>query len=173
METSKVISKSKNISQLLDTAFQKDLEGICETITKNFDITQHGSNVTSEYLLRYLRMKFGEHNLHCCAITNSGMRCSRRCIEGNKYCKTHFSKIVSFPNLKSANGTLSDSVYFVKKDSPEIVSKELEKVFIEDSFYFVDSNFIYDIDTNEKVGYVDNLEYVLTSDPFVLNVRDT
>jgi hypothetical protein len=49
----------------------------------------------------------------------------------------------------------------------------LQSVFIEDSFYLTDNDYIYDKSTYNKVGYVEKIDnkivYQLSDDPFVLN----
>jgi hypothetical protein len=45
----------------------------------------------------------------------------------------------------------------------------VEKRMVDGSFYYVDSKYIYDMNTFDKVGYVENSKYVLTDDPFELS----
>ena len=44
---------------------------------------------------------------------------------------------------------------------------------IDDTFYYIDSHFIYERDTLQKVGYIENDQgtknYILTDDPFILS----
>ena len=50
------------------------------------------------------------------------------------------------------------------------VSKNLKKQFIEDTFYWIDDKYIYDIDSYEKVGIIEYNEFKLTSDPYLLKI---
>jgi hypothetical protein len=51
----------------------------------------------------------------------------------------------------------------------EIDKCNLETKLIDDTFYYMDKNYIYDRDTLEKVGYISDNEFILTDDPFILN----
>ena len=64
----------------------------------------------------------------------------------------------------------NDVSFYVKKRKPETVCESsLTKKFIEDTFYYVDQQYVYDLNL-EKVGYMDEGTCVLTSDPFILEM---
>lgn len=106
----------------------------------------------------------------CIGATNNVpvSQCSRNAIENYDYCKTHLYKIC----LRSEE-TVSQKIQPIEFNinSSNNNSQEqynLKKKFIDDSFYFIDSKFIYDTE-HIKVGYIYNNEYILTPDPFLLD----
>jgi hypothetical protein len=60
------------------------------------------------------------------------------------------------------------TLYIHKSISTQSKDKSLQQKFIDNTFYYVDDEFVYDKETYEKVGYKQNNEYVLTFDPFLL-----
>jgi hypothetical protein len=105
----------------------------------------------------------------CIGATNTSpiTQCSRNTIENYDYCKTHLYKIClqsheNIPDTSLIEYNINTKCEYKKQDK-----SNLKKKFIDDSFYFIDYKFIYDM-THIKVGYIHNNEYILTSDPFVL-----
>lgn len=102
----------------------------------------------------------------CIGTTTTGTisQCTRNAIENVNYCKIHMYKI----------GLVKTEEINIKIDCIENISsnkniKNLNKKFINDSFYYTDDKYIYDMNTNNKVGYINDNEYILTNDPFILN----
>jgi hypothetical protein len=91
-------------------------------------------------------------------------QCSKNATENYDYCKAHLHKIC-FKKPDICN-TPDIPIELQIRHVP-IEEKCLKKIFIEDSFYYTNQQFIYDMDYN-KVGYIHNKEYILTSDPFIL-----
>lgn len=62
------------------------------------------------------------------------------------------------------------------RDYENLDAKNFKQQLIQDTFYYVDSEYIYDKQTMQRVGYVDTElsdqqpNYVLTDDPFVLGL---
>lgn len=99
----------------------------------------------------------------CRATTGTLSQCTRNATEGS-FCKTHMH-IIGLVEEEPKNNI----GFFVRKRKPETVCESnLVKKFIGDTFYLVDTNYVYDSNF-EKVGYVDDGQYVLTDDPFVLD----
>jgi hypothetical protein len=110
----------------------------------------------------------------CIGATNTTpiSQCSRNAIENYDYCKTHLYKIC----LNSQESTCKKNLpieFNINSSNDNSISQEkcnLKKKFIDDSFYFIDNKFIYDTKNHIKVGYIHNNEYILTSDPFLLDM---
>lgn len=101
----------------------------------------------------------------CIGTTNSSpiSQCSRNALTDSDYCKKHMFNI----GLQSDKNDVS---FYVKKRKPETVCESsLTKKFIEDTFYYIDNQYVYDLNL-EKVGYMDDGNCVLTSDPFILEM---
>lgn len=91
-------------------------------------------------------------------------QCSRNALVNCDYCKIHLNKQVIYEKQPEK---LISCIVIPKEKS---VSKlNLVKKFINDSFYFTSNTFIYNNDL-QKIGYIDNKEYVFTSDPFILGL---
>ena len=107
----------------------------------------------------------------CIGTTNSTpvSQCTRNAIENYDYCKSHLYKMCFLKNEQESCITTSTSIeYNINKHTNDLsCNNKLKKKFIEDSFYLIDDKFIYDTNYN-KVGYIDNGIFILTSDPFIL-----
>lgn len=163
METLKVLSRAT-------TALTKDIQSVIEVITQQYDIVYKGTEkkVSMEELERLLLPKT------CCVVSpNTGSRCKGKCYNGSMYCSKHYNKHIQqqLTNKHASSQMDECDLHLVKGESGKI-GGNAEEVFIEDAFYLVDSSFIYDKSTREKVGYIDNGEFVLTDDPFILNIID-
>lgn len=182
MELNKIIENSKDFPNKLNKAFQKDLNNIINILIENFDIYQRDSKVRieKEYLHKFLTKDFKTENV-CSAVTKNGLNCSKKSHGDSKYCKIHYNKHM-YENLQKNKMNeyteVKDTVPILlfQSEKNNEIREDLEKKFIEDSFYLVDDKFIYDNTTYEKVGYIridnvtENKEYILTDDPFILGV---
>ena len=100
----------------------------------------------------------------CLGVTNGQLgpeQCLKNAKESLDYCKTHLYK---YGLPKEKENTIKNI-----SNAKLNVDKEFAKKFINDSFYIIDKYFIYDMDTLEKVGYINKEKYTLTDDPFILN----
>jgi hypothetical protein len=142
---------------------------IIKTLCKNYKVYD-SNNVLMDIETLQKEILTPKTIKRCIGATNTApvSQCSRNAVENYDYCKTHLYKIC----LRSQE-TVSQKIPPIEFNINEeqYNSQEqcnLKKKFIDDSFYFIDSKFIYD--TNHiKVGYVYNNEYILTSDPFLLD----
>jgi len=102
----------------------------------------------------------------CIGCTNTVPinQCSRNAIDNFDYCKTHLYKI----SLKGENIAKS-SINICKDKDIKKDKLNLTKKFIDDTFYYIDEKLIYNTNL-EKVGYINNNEYILSSDPFILGI---
>jgi hypothetical protein len=78
--------------------------------------------------------------------------------------KDNFNPNILFEYKYTNNDENGDS----EKVHNKVYEKDLKKKFIDDVFYLIDDKFIYDNKTLEKVGIINNNNYILTLDPFIL-----
>lgn len=102
----------------------------------------------------------------CIGCTNTVPinQCSRNAIDNFNYCKTHLYKI----SLNNQDIIKSD-IKICKDTGAKKDKRNLTKKFIDDTFYYIDDKLIYNTNL-EKVGYINNNEYILSSDPFILGI---
>jgi hypothetical protein len=157
---------------VIERAVKKDISDIVCMLLIEYDIIDRKSKdeVTKEKLYQKIMEKFDMGDAYCGALTKSGTKCTRRVQAGkSKYCGTHANMEMMEKMFLQKNNP-KDHIIKTKQQriSNDVLSK-MKKEFIEDSFFLVDDEFVYDKDTHEKVGYRENGEYVLTDDPFILN----
>jgi len=97
--------------------------------------------------------------------SNNISQCSKNAIENIDYCKNHYKKYIMTNLINVDNKVVNDTFVLDKEDCKDL--KNLQKKFIEDSFYYIDSEFIYNTD-GEKSGIIKNNKYILTEDPYIL-----
>ena len=172
MEISKIINKSKKLPISLEEAFKKDLDTIINNLLSEFDICHKGTKnkINKEILINKLSSSLKINSNNCCAVTKNGNKCSKKTIDENsKYCYNHIK------NDSIERITQNEDFYLIKNNEDNLNKLDKSdtlnyiKKYIDDSFYLIDDKFIYEQETLEKVGYIDNNEFILTSDPFILN----
>jgi rRNA pseudouridine-1189 N-methylase Emg1 (Nep1/Mra1 family) len=134
-------------------------------------IDQQGDEVSDENLLQLNKF----NRCQGVVTTSSGSfgRCSKNASENFSYCKLHLKKEIHKKMYQSKETKEQQENKIVIIDAPSgqnDFNNKLEKKFIQDSFYYIDSYFIYAIDDNRRVGIVEQGEYILTDDPFVLGL---
>lgn len=97
-------------------------------------------------------------------------RCTKNASEDFNYCKLHLKKELHKQLYQSKEQKHQQCVIEEINASVVAPSLGLQKKFIQDSFYYIDSAFIYAIDDRRRVGIIENQEYILTDDPFVLGL---
>lgn len=173
-----VINKIKQLPASIETAFSEDLSTLAGYLLIDFDIQFRDSDekVSKELLIKYIRKCLGIKDNICCAVTRVGTRCTSK-VSGSKYCKRHVNKEVFEREFAFKNEDKSTiGIEIVKNNTQEQKNTgQLRKQFIEDTFYYTDEKFIYNIETMEKEGCIVNdndKQFVLTRDPFILNGFD-
>ena len=184
---SKLIEKTKNLGPTIEKTFNNDLEKILEMMCLEFDIYYRGTdNRIDKHSLfeKFCFKHVDDPNIYanfCSAIKASGTPCTNKKYQNSKYCKKHMSKewMEKYSTRFSNETEKSPRIFFEEQNiiyetadqinATKIDISKLSKKFIEDSFYYIDSKFIYDANDYRKVGYVDNNEYILTDDPFILS----
>ncbi len=191
MNINKCIYKSKQLSKSIEDAIKNDIETISKNLLCKFDIKFRGSNdlVSLEELQDYIfspfRQEIAEQDF-CCAVTTQGKRCTKRQQHNSIYCKTHAFKAVLDNHSKIITTTTKKEYHqnvLVLLDQPgdknhtndKNAGNFKHKQFIDDTFYMIDDAYIYDCNSMQKVGYIERdgvnqPKYVLTDDPFVLEV---
>ena len=153
--------KKKIIKDTLKTLFKK------YQIYDNEGINLMSQDVIEKELLSPKIIK------RCIGTTNTLpiTQCSRNALDDCDYCKTHIYKL-GITNIQNHHINKPPILfqYQNNNDDKTLPNKNcLKKKFIDDTFYFIDDKFIYD-NTLNKVGIIDNNNYILTSDPFILDV---
>jgi hypothetical protein len=151
----------------------KITKSIVKNIFKNKIIcNKNGEILNEQELLDIVSNKIEK----CTGVTisnNIPSQCSKNGVfEG--YCKQHYNKYFDKDKLKDKleNKETYDFIYESESESESESIEPKIKKFINDSFYYIDDNFIYLSNlSNTKVGYIKNGEYVLSDDPFLLNTK--
>jgi hypothetical protein len=156
----------------IERAIKKDITDVICMLLIDYDIRERGSTntATKEQLYQKIMSKFEMGDAYCCALTKNGSKCTRKVQIGKtRYCGTHANMEI----FDKMHDMKPKPIYHVTQNEKDKISNDvlskMKRVFIEDSFFLVDDEFIYDKDTHEKVGYVEDKKYVLTDDPFILN----
>lgn len=149
--------------------------------SKNYILNKEtGENIYFEDLKYYFLNKDVQAQKYCIGITNKNTKCNKKVHLNYDYCKTHVekykSKIINNVLLKYKNCYNSDvSIEFSENNNLKNINenhfneKKLKKIFIDNSLYYCDDEFIYDKSVDnfyEKVGYIKNSEYILNFNPF-------
>lgn len=149
----------------------KDIEYVISYIFDNYQVLQNGNTVDKNMLIEHFLSKNSNIIQRCCGVLNSGVQCNRSAMKESMYCKTHYLKNQKNQSILNNN---TSNIIFVEEKQQKVNEQSnelsnLTKIFIDNSLFLSDKTFIYDHQTFEKVGYIDNKEYILTSDPFILN----
>jgi hypothetical protein len=172
MELERLCKRFNNVPSSIERAYVKDISKIIDDMMFEYDIrykdTDH--HVSKDILLRRFLSVFGKDEpvKICKGISQNGNKCCRRVHEDSDYCKTH--KYLEFrERLDEKNQTKNNTLFFIENNtSTNLDVSNLKTQLIEDTFYYVDSSFVYDKSTLERVGYVEGNRYILTDDPFIL-----
>lgn len=159
--------EAESLNPLLEKYKKTITKEITKKICERYCIYDKEDRVNQDEIIGYLSKLNNVVKKRCSGVSITGVpkQCSKFAIEKFYYCKTHMMA------YGKVNSTRHDDIELVqeKKCNEGIDLSKLKKKFIGDSFYYIDSLFIYD-DFNEKVGYIDNNEYHLTDDPYILGI---
>jgi hypothetical protein len=183
METTKICNRLRNLSNDLKTSCAKDIINILDIIFEEYDIVYKNTDqiVKKQVLTNRLRELLNENIQDeisiCRGFSQNGNKCFKRSQQNSNYCKVH--AYLAFRenttnNILSIGGKVhSNLIEQIELNKNHNTNKKpsLEKTFIKDSFYYYDKRFIYDSDSLDKVGYIDETQgFVLTDDPFILEI---
>jgi Fe-S-cluster containining protein len=171
MELQKLLKRFKNLDSSLEKAYKKDIKQIIQNILEEYDVFY--KNTSDKVTLEEFNNIFTEEeDPICLGISKNGNKCCRKSQPHSNYCKMHFylefnKKLNEENNIFIINKNVEKTEILNKGTLPSI---DMEKIFIEDSFYYKDKEFIYDTSNFNKVGYIQNEQVFLTDDPFILGV---
>jgi hypothetical protein len=153
-----------NEAKFLENYKKKIINECIKTLLKECNITDKYDNICDEIKLKKILLT--EKTKRCIGCTNTTpiVQCSRKTVDKFNYCKIHLHKIA----VKD-NKIVYENLYVKQNKSENINKSNLTKKFIEDTFYYLDNVFIYNMNI-EKVGYIQGKDYILTSDPFILEL---
>ena len=164
---------SNNEQKFLENFKKRIIKDTLKTLFKKYHVYDNEENIMSQEIIEkeLLSPKIIKR---CIGTTNTSpiTQCSKNALDDYDYCKIHMYKLGSTHIHKEQFDNSNILVHFNTNNNFDNLSTEkLKKKFIDDTFYLIDDKFIYnDNDTLEKVGIIDNNKYILTSDPFVLDI---
>jgi hypothetical protein len=166
------IDNISNEQKFLEQFKKRIVKETLKTLYSQYKIYDSDDN---EVNLETLQMKMLSPKIvkRCIGTTNTSpvSQCSKNALDNYDYCKIHLYKMCLVN--KDSNDSNESKIHSIEyKCSNTHISNDnlsLKKVFIDDSFYYTDNIFIYD-SNNTKVGYISKNEYILTSDPFILEM---
>jgi predicted transport protein len=178
MELQKISKRFENLQDHLEKAYTKDIKEIIKNVFKKYDILYKNTSepVLFDSFLNNFLFSVKEEIPICLGISQNGNKCCRKSQPYSNYCKIHF--YLEFKNKNEKKNSLENTstIEYINKEKQEVEIenvKDLEKIFIEDSSYYKDNQFVYNT-TFEKVGYINNdngnEKPVLTDDPFILGI---
>lgn len=200
MEITKTIELTNSLGEKIKNAYKKDIEKVINKLIEEYDIYKRGSDtlLTKNELNKIFLDILNQEVKYCSAATKSGTKCKNKPLDNSKFCAKHFYSTenlreflhrTSISNEKRLDKqenfdknedeyNKNQNLYIINKDKKEKNDKNinitnLKNILIENAFYYVDTKWIYDKTSMEKVGYIDKNEreeinYILTSDPFIL-----
>jgi hypothetical protein len=179
MELEKLTKMLQNTSLKIEKAYFDDIIKITNMIFDEYDITYKNTHIPVEKNIFLNKFKIFQTNnvLICKGISKNGNKCSRKASVDSKYCKTH--NYLSFREHLNEKIDITENIFVIEKNHVDIDDniddnidikniQKMELKLINDSFYYIDNEYIYEKESLNKVGYIHNKEYILTDDPFIL-----
>lgn len=180
-----VYKTARDVPKHIQKALINDINKVVHYISVNFDVYKRGTQqlISENQVLEQVLTELMIEESVCAAITKTGNKCIRKAQAESRYCRQHaFKAFIDSRSLHASSKQESPqhTSYLTFVDSEQTknydtIASLKKKVFIQDSFYWVDEQYIYDCTTYNKVGYIDceknkdSPNYVLTDDPFLLN----
>jgi hypothetical protein len=107
----------------------------------------------------------------CVGLLKNYKQCTKNALSEQNYCSIHIHKYKSkeqeIKNVLDIDN--NQEIQLETKEEFVLDKNTLKKKFIEDTFYYIDDKFIYDMSNLDKVGYIKDDFFHLTTDPFLLN----
>jgi hypothetical protein len=166
-----------NISKVTENAIKAAVQQIAQTMLLEYDIYKRGTRdrPSIDDIINIMYDTRTTQSKVCKAITQSGSRCLHKAQSNSEYCGLHVSKAFSSygssSNVHSILIDTNENEFEQETNEFDHGKHNFELKFIEDTFYYVDDNYVYERETITKCGYkdVDTGEFILTDDPFILN----
>jgi len=183
MELSKITEITNSLSDKIKTAYKKDIDKIIDILIQEYDICKRDTNeqITKNELKSIF---FKNYEIkYCSAVTKNGLQCKHKVLNDSLYCNKHIYSMQNFKNFIHKNYETESQNQEIQNDNKNLIfiqendknvteckinKRNLKNVLIENEFYLIDEKWIYDKNTMEKMGYIENNEYILTSDPFII-----
>lgn len=170
MEVSKVVAKLSKLTNAYANAYNADVETLILALGNDYDICVKGTTqkvdiqgIISKYKIH---AQTQTHLANCCAVTKNGGLCSRKAIDGLDYCNLH--RMASYFTQSKQKSPIKEIDFVVTAPLANTNIKDLPKKFMNDEFFHYDNDYLYDTASHQRVGYRDDGDFVLTSDPFLL-----
>lgn len=187
MEISKTIEYANSLSEKIKNAYKKDIEISINKLFEEFDVYKRGTNtlvVKNELINIFMNPKL--EIKYCSSATKAGTKCKHKALDNSNFCAKHLYSTENLRNLLHKQQTQQsieiktenlekDSEFYIIENKLKThnntlnnTNNNLQNVLIENAFYYTNDIWIYDKESMEKVGYIENNNYILTSDPFIL-----
>lgn len=180
METQRLIRRIRNLPMNLERAYLNDISNIIDKILEEYDIFYKDTDekvkrgiILNKFKLDLLDKQ--EETIFCAGFSKNGNKCINKTFEDSKYCKRHH--YLTFRDQYNEMAVKQDILILnndnENKSESRVNIDDLKTKMIDDTFYYVDENFIYEKETLKKVGYIETDQgtknYILTDDPFILS----
>jgi hypothetical protein len=172
MELQRLCKKMNNINSSIERAYTKDITSLLEDLFFEYDICYKDTDtkVQKEIVFRKFLAVFEKQyeSKMCIGISKNGNKCCKTAQQDSDFCKVH--KYLEFRGHLEKK---QQENIFVIGDTQKYThtnTENMKKKVVDGSVYYVDTSFIYDTSTLERVGYVDDDKYILTDDPFILSL---
>lgn len=164
----------EHINPLLEKYKKTITRDIIKKLYEKYSIYDEDENEISEKEIKdYLEKLNNPTKKRCCGVSKTGVpkQCKSFAVTNFDYCKNHMMTYgaCAISRRLGAEPQENIDVEICKNTVGEHIDLgNLKMKFIEDSFYYIDKSFIYN-KLKQKVGYLDNGEFVLTDDPYILS----
>ena len=168
---------SDNLNPLLEKYKKTITRDVIKKLYEKYTIYDDDENEINEKDIKeYLEKLSNSGKKRCCGVSKSSgipKQCKAFAISNFDYCKNHMMTYGTC-GLSQEQNNINVEIYKDKHiNSDEHTDQHidlgnLKMKFIDDSFYYVDTNFVYN-KLKQKVGYIEDGEFILTDDPYILN----
>lgn len=165
----KIIQRSSKLADEIERAFNDDITLFVKRLCSECDILSKQTRTPiDQHLLMKIVQNHFSFNKQCLAVTKSGLQCTRKSVDNTKYCKTHYAFKFRQNEIDTVN--YETSLAEIVPNASNVCTTNLSKKFIGDSVYYTDQEYIYDVETLDKCGFVRQNEFILSDDPFELGL---
>lgn len=164
--------ETDNLNLLLEKYKKTITKDIVKKLYEKYSIYDKDENKIDEKDIKdYLKKSNDPVKKRCCGVSKSlgvPKQCKTFAITNFDYCKNH---MIAYGNCGRTKSLEQNTVVEICRNTDDeyIDLDHLKMKFIEDSFYYVDTNFIYN-KLKQKVGYVEDNDFILTDDPYILQL---
>ncbi len=156
----------------------KDIECIISYIFDNYNVVSKKTDeiIDKDDVISHFLSDKKQIIQRCCGVLNSGLQCHCSAIKNEMYCKKHLLKYQK-TNVQNKKEELERVTFILnefeshKNESHKFEhhKNDLKKIFIDNTLFLHDNQFLYDFLSKEKVGYKnDQNDFIITNDPFIL-----